>query len=177
MITGDFIAGFTEGEGCFALTLRRDVRRERPGSPVYYSWKISFVIVLRADDSMLLEKIKEHLRCGRISFTKNNSSVRYEVSLLEDLNSKIVPFFEHHYLCGKKKNVFLLWKEAVEILLKYKNQQKIVEMGKRGFIKTDWDQKDIEKMLILHKKMIPYKSKHSAIKWGNMPLGRDRNIK
>lgn len=175
MMTGDFVAGFTEGEGCFALTLRRDVRHERPGKPTYYTWKVSFVIVLRSDDAALLQEIKKYLGCGHISFTKNNSQVRYEVSSLEELNLKIIPFFEGHKLYGRKRNVFVLWKEAARILLKYKKLQKIVEKGKRGFIKTEWDQNDVAKMLSIHEKTLPYKSKHPPIKWANKQLGREKN--
>jgi hypothetical protein len=174
-MNGDFIAGFTEGEGCFALTLRRDVRHERPGNPTYYSWKASFVIVLRADDAELLEKIKEFLKCGHISFTKDNTQVRYEVSTLEDINQKVVPFFEHYALYGKKRNVFKSWREAVKILLKYKNKRDgVVERGKKGFSSVKWDKEDIEKLLKIQKEMLPLKSKRPINKWQGMPLGRVR---
>jgi len=51
LLPGEFIAGLTEGEGCFALKFRRDVRRERPNSPVYFGWQALFAIVLRSDDA------------------------------------------------------------------------------------------------------------------------------
>jgi len=38
-LSGDYIAGFVDGEGCFDLQFRRDIRHKRLGKPVYYSWK------------------------------------------------------------------------------------------------------------------------------------------
>lgn len=40
ILPGDYIAGFVDGEGCFALKFRRDVRHDRPGNPEYYYWDI-----------------------------------------------------------------------------------------------------------------------------------------
>ena len=58
-LPGDYIAGFIDGEGCFALKFRRDVRRERKNNPVYYYWDIEFAVVLRGDDKDILNNIKK----------------------------------------------------------------------------------------------------------------------
>gem|GEM_PF-6727427 len=42
MISGEYVAGFVDGEGCFALKFRRDVRRDRMGSPEYFYWDAEF---------------------------------------------------------------------------------------------------------------------------------------
>ena len=123
-LPGDYVAGFTDGEGCFALGFRRDVRHDRKGTPEYFYWDIAFVIVLRNDDIQILEMIKETLECGRISTTKNNS-VRYEVSDVNDLIYKIVPFFKNNPLRAKRGSDFKLWKEALIIL----NRNKQIKSG------------------------------------------------
>lgn len=118
-LPGDYIAGFVDGEGCFALKYIRSVRHERKNEPIYFYWDVEFIIALRMDDKNILERIRTTLECGRISFTKNGS-VRFCVNVIDDLKNKIVPFFEKHPLQAKKQKDFLLWKEALEIL--YKNQ-------------------------------------------------------
>lgn len=172
--SGDYIAGFVDGEGCFALTFRKDIRHKRKGSPIYYSWKASFVICLRGDDNELLEKIKVVLDCGWLSFTKDNQQIRFEISNLDELKEKIVPFFNKHGLYGKKKYDFMLWSEAVKILCKYKMKRKISEKGKRGFLNTLWDQNDISKLMKIQKEMSAYKSKRPPLKWSGRNPGRNR---
>ncbi|TSC68145.1 MAG: hypothetical protein G01um101466_538 [Parcubacteria group bacterium Gr01-1014_66] len=170
-LPGDYIAGFVDGEGCFALNFRRDVRHERPGSPMYFYWKIIFAITLRSDDSAILESIQNTLECGFISFTSNGStinphnSIRYQVSDMTDLMEKIVPFFDTYSLRAKKKYDFELWKQALKILFKYKNKRKIATKGQQGFIKTSWDREDVSNLEDIALKMKSYKSLRSSWKW------------
>ena len=35
-LPGDYIAGFVDGEGCFALKFSKETKRNRPNSPAYY---------------------------------------------------------------------------------------------------------------------------------------------
>jgi hypothetical protein len=92
-LSADYIIGFVDGEGCFALSMRRDVRHERKSKATYYSWKASFAINLRADDAKILELIKSSLGVGSVTYSKNNTTVRYQVSNLSELQKHIVPFF------------------------------------------------------------------------------------
>lgn len=46
ILSNDYIAGFVDGEGCFAFTVRCDVRKERASKATYLSWKAAFVIRL-----------------------------------------------------------------------------------------------------------------------------------
>src|SRR3990167_7807184 len=114
-LPGDYIAGFVDGEGCFALKFRRDIKLNRKNTPVYFYWDIEFAIMLREDDKEILESIKETIGCGRIS-TSKRGSVRYSVNHVGDLIDKIVPFFELYPLHAKKLFDFELWREAVEII-------------------------------------------------------------
>lgn len=181
--SGDYIAGFVDGEGCFSLSFRKDVRHERKGSPVYYSWKILFAINLRADDHNLLRDILSVLKCGTISFTiskaqKNSSEeVRYQTTNIDELKEKIVPFFQKYKLYGKKKHDFTLWSEALDILQKYKSKRGKVNAtkGKQGFEKTSWNEKDIKRLLEIKNEMARYKSKREVQKWLNKAtkIGRE----
>jgi len=70
-LSPEYIAGYIDGEGCFGLQFRKDVRHERPGSPVYYSWKAQFMITARKDEIDLFKRIKFFFGCGKIYNQKN----------------------------------------------------------------------------------------------------------
>jgi len=167
-LPGDYIAGFVDGEGCFALTFRRDVRHKRKGSPEYFYWDIDFIIVLREDDLEILEKIQQTLQCGTISKTKSGN-VRYNVSRMEDLVKIIVPFFHQYPLHAKKKFDFLLWAEAVNIFWRNQYPQGNTKIRKRGFQKVNWDAEDLSRLQGIKEEMQIYKAKGSGSKWLKKP--------
>jgi hypothetical protein len=165
VLSGDYIAGFVDGEGCFDLQFRRDVRHERTNKPAYYGWKAQFVIVSRADDKELLEKIKNTLNCGHINFARGDQ-VRYSVQDIDTLHKIISPFFRKYRLSGKKKNDFELWAEAIEILYKNKKKTINIEKGKRGFTRIKWAKNDFQRLIDIQKAMQKYKAKRSqGFKW------------
>lgn len=166
-LSKEFIAGLVEGEGCFDLQFRRDVKRDRPGSPMYYGWKAQFVINLRKDDTPLLEKVKEVFGCGTIHFqiSPEKEMARYSIQDIENLYKVVLPFFRENRLHGKKQKDFDLWAEAVEILFSNKNQKNI-KKGIRGFTSTQWKKHDFQRLLELHKEMQQYKAKRKqGVKW------------
>lgn len=167
ILSGDYIAGFVDGEGCFALKFRRDIRHERKGSPVYFYWDIEFAILLRADDKDILNQIKETLGCGNLSFDKRGS-VRYSVTNIEDLFNKVVPFFEAHQLRAKKRHDFELWKEALLIFIKNQRKELNRKKGLRGFHKVPWNPSDTNRLVEIHEKMKTYKSVGKEWKWINL---------
>ena len=160
-LTGDYVAGFVDGEGCFALKFRRDVRHDRKNKPVYYYWSIEFAIVLKSDDIDILEAIKDTLGCGRISINKRGMA-RYSVSERSDLLNKIVPFFDEHKLRAKKRHDYELWKEALLVL--EKNRQKR-EDGKKGFSRIEWSKSDLDKLISIQESMKDYKGGDVEWKW------------
>jgi len=181
-LPGDYIAGFVDGEGCFALNFRRDIRHERGKrsklKPTYFYWKAQFVISLRSDDNELLQKIKNTLNCGQISFSRNNA--RYQISNLNDLKDIIIPFFLKHRLYGKKNKDFYLWKEAIGILVKYKEQRASINRkpGGSGFYKITWERQDLRKLSEIRNNMSSYKAdRHGkALKWADTKdIGRAGN--
>ena len=148
-ISGDYIAGFTDGEGCFSLTYRKDKGR-------YFYWKASFIIMLRGDDGEILNTIKDYFKCGSVTFTKD--AVRYQIYDTKMLINTIIPFFEKHSLIGKKKYDFDLWKKSVNIIYKNKKENTNSEAGVKGFTKNEWNNGDLEELRIIREKMQIYKS-------------------
>jgi len=111
-LPGDYVAGFVDGEGCFYLTYRSEIKHKRAGAPKYFRWTPYFAIVLRKDDIEILEKIKDTLGCGRI-FILGNQSAQLAVQNIDDLYNKIMPFFKTYPLRAKKRGDFELWCQAL----------------------------------------------------------------
>lgn len=163
-LSGGYIAGFVDGEGCFDLQFRRDVRRDRLNSPVYYGWRYQFVIVTRADDVDLLIKIKEVLGCGSINFSRLDQA-RYSVQDINNIQNIIIPFFKKYPLSGKKRKDFELWAEAIEIISRNKKAG-VCEKGVRGFTRLSWRKPDFERLIKIQGLMRQYKSKRpQGYKW------------
>ena len=160
-LSGDYIAGFVDGEGCFAIKFRRDVRHDRKNKPTYFYWGIEFSIVLRGDDRDILESIREAIGCGNISENKRGH-VRYQVGNLDDLSNKVIPFFNRYSLHAKKKFDFELWKEALYI---FTRNQQTREKGKRGFSKVQWSNDDLQRLVEIQEEMRNYKSAREDWKW------------
>jgi|GEM_PF-494099 len=165
ILPGNYIAGFVDGEGCFDLQFRRDVRHERPNKPVYYGWKVQFAVVARDDDEELLKNLQNTLKCGAIYFARGDQ-VRYSVQDIENLYNIIIPFFKKYTLHGKKKKDFELWTEAVKIIYRNKRKTMNIKKGIRGFTKTNWDKKDFYRLIEIQKSMQKYKAKRvQGFKW------------
>jgi len=156
-LPGDYIAGFVDGEGCFALKFIRSVRHDRANKPIYFYWALEFAIILRADDKEILERIKESLGCGTVHGPNKAGAARYSVTRLDDLSNKILPFFKKYPLRAKKQNDYLLWTEALEILIK--NQQT------KAFKKITMSDEDISRLKQIHGEMGKFKSRVKQWKW------------
>ena len=164
-LPGDYIAGFVDGEGCFALKFRRDVRYDRPNKPVYFYWDIEFAIMLKADDVGILEAIRDTLDCGRSSINKRGGA-RYAVNQIDDLLDKIVPFFDKHPLYAKKRFDFELWKEAAKLMYRNRGLRTNVSTAdSKDVEKKSWDSFDIKRLEAIRKEMSKYKGGNRTWKW------------
>jgi LAGLIDADG DNA endonuclease family protein len=122
-LPGDYIAGFVDGEGCFYLTYRSEIKYSRVGQPKYYRWLPYFAIMLRSDDVEILYKIRATLACGNVYYSRNKSLTSFNVQNINDLYGKILPFFEKFELRAKKRLDFELWKQALIILYGQRNHR------------------------------------------------------
>jgi len=159
-LSPEYISGFVDGEGCFGLQFRKDVRHERPGSPAYYSWKMQFMITARKDERDLFARIKHFFGCGNI-YDELDSEIHYCIANADDLQNIISPFFKKYKLQGKKKYDFILWAEAVDIMQKNKKRKINIQKGVKGFSKNCWDKKDLSRLFEIHSAMQKYKSNRS----------------
>ena len=124
-ISPENISGFVVGEGCFYVEFGKDGKyktklRVRP----------AFVIELAFDDEPILQSIKQIIGCGTVynldfgryqNYREKNwkSHVRYKVSNITDITTKLIPFFEKYPLFGKKEKAFLLFFNCQYIIMLY----------------------------------------------------------
>ncbi len=113
---GTWLSGFTDGEGCFHLGWIVS-KRFRPNP------NATFVIALRRDDEPILATIQSFWQCGRLYRShrtmrgKKNFVSIYSVQRIDELARVIVPHFERFRLRAKKRLDYLIWKEAVNLII------------------------------------------------------------
>ena len=159
-LPGDYIAGFVDGEGCFYLTFRSEIRHERPGKPKYYRWTPYFAINIREDDREILEKIKYTIDCGRVYILNREGPRRiahYIIQNLDDLYLKVLPFFNQYKLRAKKRHDFELWSDALKIMYRIKKN--------KGRCTIE----DHQKLFSIREKMRTFKS-HMTRGYKNSPV-------
>ncbi|OGE81123.1 MAG: hypothetical protein A3H72_00895 [Candidatus Doudnabacteria bacterium RIFCSPLOWO2_02_FULL_48_8] len=157
-LPGDYLAGFVEGEGCFALKYRLDRKIRNGKTREYFYWNAEFAIVLRSDDANLLHKIRDTLGCGSVTFVNGGKLARYSVQNPKLLREIFIPLFNKHPLRGKKASDFKLWSRGVELISGARLKNINVKKGVRGFISNHLEP-DIEKELHkIRNQMLEYKS-------------------
>jgi hypothetical protein len=127
-----YIVGFTEGEGCFAITISKH-RTKKIGKEA----NLCFEIELRGDDRPILEKIQERFGCGRIVNLNYQRygwkpHVKFVVKRQKDIFFKVIPFFKKFPLQGKKAKDFELFCQAARI---FKTKSHLTEKGINELLK------------------------------------------
>ena len=108
---GYYIAGFTDGEGSFNVSVKK--RKDYVDQ-----WKITACFNISQKDRVILAKIKDVLGCGSLR-ERLDGVVYYEVTNLRSLQEKIIPFFERFgFLSANKKRNFSIFKKIVEAMWK-----------------------------------------------------------
>jgi hypothetical protein len=115
--------GFSDGKGNFhiKLTNLKDT--------TYKYVQFTFQIGLHKDEIEVLEYIKNTLKCGHIS--KSKDKVNYFINDLNSLLYVIIPIFNYVNLNSSKYHHFILFKNAV-LLTKDKNH--LTDKGKTAII-------------------------------------------
>ena len=126
---GYYIAGFTDGEGSFNVSFR-------PRNDYKLPWKISLSFNISQKDRSILELFKNYLQCGTLR-NRKDGVVYYEVTNLNDLVEKIIPFFERYdFLSAKKIRDFKKFKQIAKII---SSQEHLKEGGIRKILEIRSD--------------------------------------
>lgn len=116
-VSPDYIVGLTDGEGCFYVLVKPPYNRN--GGAIV---QLSFLIKVKEEDKVILDKIKDALNCGSVYFQKekrlnHSQCYRYTVNSHRDIIKKIIPFFNKYPLqsISKKRN-FLIFCEIARLV-------------------------------------------------------------
>lgn len=104
-----YITGFTDGEGCFSISIFKDSRMST-GWQVKPIYKIS----LHNRDKTLLILIQKSLGVGKI-YKHGENSLDFRVSGLKNLKV-VINHFDKYPLITKKSSDYLLFKQAVKLI-------------------------------------------------------------
>lgn len=126
---GYYITGFSDGEGSFNISIRKRDNYIK-------NWKLSASFNISQKDRVVLSWIKKILGCGTLRERKDGV-VYYEVTNINSLNNKIIPFFEKYkFISANKKKNFSIFKKIISLM--YKNEhlkeddfKKIMELKER----------------------------------------------
>jgi len=128
-----WIVGFTDGEGCFSVSVIKN-KTTKFGKQIFPE----FVVTQGAKSLKALKKIKEFFDCGNIFINKRYDNhkenlYRYVVRSLNELNTKIIPFFKKYPLQTYKQKDFLIFEKVVKLMitkkhLVNKNRKKILSL-------------------------------------------------
>jgi hypothetical protein len=114
-----FITGFTDGEGCFSVSISNNQDRK-----VGYSVKIFCQIGLHQKDLNVLEKIQSFFGVGNIYIKKDNSAY-FLVQSIQDLEI-IIKHFDNYPLISNKFADYQLFKQVFELV---KDKQHLTKEG------------------------------------------------
>lgn len=145
---GNYLAGFTDGEGSFNVSFRKRDDYKIP-------WKISLCFNISQKDQVILSIFKKHLKCGTIRERKNDGIWYYEVNNFNAIQTNIIPFFNRFgFLSAKKKRDFSKFKQIAKLIenedhLTIEGIEKILEIRKEmnDGGKRKYSDKDILRIL------------------------------
>ena len=118
MLTPDYIVGFTEGEGCFLVSLRKDNRIE-----------FRFFIAQAIGNRPLLEELKKFFFVGSV-YQKSNVKGKlpayvFEISKRDDIYRVLIPFFQKYRLKGIKAKSFSIFEEIARLVKGRQDKRKL----------------------------------------------------
>lgn len=119
-----FITGFTDGEGCFNITISKD-NKYKCGWRIY----LVFVVVLHSKDKVVLDCFKNYFKVGRV-FKQGSEAYQFMVQSPKDL-AVIINHFNKYPLITQKQADFELFKQAFDMV---KNKQHLSKEGLRKIV-------------------------------------------
>jgi hypothetical protein len=105
----NFITGFSDAEGCFRISILKNKKLK-------IGWGVQgfYSIILHQKDKAILELIQTSLGVGKI-YKNRDDCVQFLVSSAKELEV-IINHFDKYSLRTYKKNDYLLFKEALEMI-------------------------------------------------------------
>lgn len=169
---GDWLSGFTDGEGCFLLHWQR----------IRHVGTARFLLTLRHDDRPILETIQSFWKCGILGYEKPNvphspnTKPRsfVHVNHLSHLMQIVIPHFERYPLRAKKARDFVIWRQGVEFLYRIKGRRKRTRGWHGGTFPawTETERHDFQSILASLREQRRYESPPIEVPPSTDPQGR-----
>lgn len=106
---GDYLAGFTDGEGSFNVSFRRRGDYAMP-------WKVSLCFNVSQRDEVVLTSFKQTLQCGTMR-SRPDGVWYYEVNDFAAIVENVIPFFDRFgFLSSKKQRDFAKFKRIARLM-------------------------------------------------------------
>lgn len=121
---GDWVAGFTTGEGHFSVYIGKP-----RGKKLNVSVEISFVLTQHTRDKQLMESLVKFFgftTWGNYYLRSSEEGCDYKCTNLLDNYEKIIPFFKEYKIRGAKLQEFQDWCQIVELV---KNKAHLTSEG------------------------------------------------
>jgi len=101
---GNYLSGFTDGEGSFNVSLRK--RQDHTAG-----WQVVLTFNVSQRDQTVLSLMKKHLGCGRL-FDRGDGVWYFVVTNYHSIYDRVIPFFEKFgFLSTTKKTNFSIFKK------------------------------------------------------------------
>ena len=105
-----YLAGFTDGEGSFNVSLRK-----RPDHTM--GWQVVLTFNVSQKESYILSQFKKHFGCGRIVERKSDGLHMYVVDNPSSLKEVVIPFFKKYkFISQTKQRNFSVFCQIAEII-------------------------------------------------------------
>ena len=117
----DWIVGFTDGEGCFSISVFKNKT-----STLGWQAFPEFAVTQGEKSLDTLNRLQKFFNCGKVFVNRRHDNhkehlYRYCVRSIADLNNIIIPFFQKNELQTSKKNDFRLFVQALELIIQRKH--------------------------------------------------------
>lgn len=106
----EWIAGFTSGEGCFFIKVRKGTTK------IGLRVELAFILTQHTRDDYLLKSFVTYLSCGNYFKQDNKDWGQFKCENFQDIYEKIIPFFQKYNIRGVKALDFQDWCSTAEII-------------------------------------------------------------
>src|SRR3989339_11520 len=112
---GHYLAGFTDGEGSFNISLRK--REDHT-----IQWQVVLTFNVSQKESYILSQFKKYLGCGRINQRRRDNLFMFIVDNPLSIQEKIIPFFKRfNFRSQNKKRNFSIFCQITALVLQKKH--------------------------------------------------------
>jgi hypothetical protein len=116
----DWIAGFTDAEGCF------DVSIYKTKTKTGFAVQLRYRLTQHSRDLLLFESLKKNFGCGNFRVESKNPAVRFDVTTFKEISDIIIPFFYKYPLQGSKRLDYEDFCKVAELM---KNKAHLTQEG------------------------------------------------